>query len=102
MPVKVNKHKESGIGFCFAIIQTVAFFLLWPKYTELIWPSLMAFKENYQLRDFVWASIVLESQFFLLVVGGNIFYFTIYAANLPFFEKYKALEDPWPWESDPE
>ena len=61
----------------------------------------MAFKENYQLRDFVWAMIVLELQFFLLVVAGNIFYFTIYKAKLPFFEKYKALEDPWPWESDP-
>ena len=46
--------------------------------------------------------IVLELQFFCLVVAGNIFYFMIYKFKLPFFEKYKALEDPWPWESDPE
>jgi sterol desaturase/sphingolipid hydroxylase (fatty acid hydroxylase superfamily) len=32
---------------------------------------------------------------------GNLLFGFIYHHKFPFFEKYKAIEEPWPWESDP-
>jgi len=35
-----------------------------------------------------------------IIVNGT-FYF-IYKAKIPFFERYRVLQTPWPWEADPE
>jgi len=32
----------------------------------------------------------------------NLFFLVCYRLKSPFIERYKVLEDPWPWESDPE
>lgn len=34
------------------------------------------------------------------LVSGWLLFSIIYYVKLPFFEKYKALDDPWPWETD--
>jgi hypothetical protein len=33
---------------------------------------------------------------------GNSIYFFLYKNKFPFIERYKATDEPWPWESNPE
>jgi len=40
-------------------------------------------------------------QFATLIIG-NLYFLFFYKGKFAFFEKYKAVEEPWPWESDPE
>ena len=34
------------------------------------------------------------------MLGASLGFFFCYKLNHPFFEKYKAVDDPWPWETD--
>ena len=37
----------------------------------------------------------------LFTVYNTVMYF-IYTLKIPFFEKYRNTQDPWPWEENPE
>ena len=100
MPIKIY-HKESGLGLIFAVIQWFAFTKLWLKLTEIVWPSLIKFQYDYEISDANFILIFATTAGFLTLFIGNLFFVVIYKLKLPFFEKYKALDEPWPWESDP-
>lgn len=34
------------------------------------------------------------------MILGNMYFFFFYKVKLPFFEKYKSVPDPWPWETN--
>jgi len=36
----------------------------------------------------------------LAFITGNLYFFFIYKLDLPFFEKYKSVDEPWPWQTD--
>ena len=36
------------------------------------------------------------------MILGNLYYFFFYKGNFAFFEKYKAVQEPWPWETSKE
>jgi sterol desaturase/sphingolipid hydroxylase (fatty acid hydroxylase superfamily) len=36
----------------------------------------------------------------LVLIVGNLSFFFCYKVNLPFFEKYKSIDEPWPWQTD--
>lgn len=101
MALKLQSRKESGIGFCVALLQWVVFIYGWPKLSAYYWPSFVEFKNDNNMSD---AGVILlfgiGFQTVMLVIG-NCAYFFCYKTNLTFFEKYKCVEDPWPWETDP-
>lgn len=35
------------------------------------------------------------------LAAGNILFSFLYSHKFPFIEKYKSLQEPWPWEADP-
>ena len=39
---------------------------------------------------------------FSTLISGNLYFYFFYKLNHPFFEKYKSVDEPWPWQSDPE
>jgi len=43
---------------------------------------------------------VVNVLFWFVLISGNMCFFFIYWLNLPFFEKYKSVDEPWPWETD--
>ena len=47
----------------------------------------------------VLAAIVLQ---IFTLISGNLYFYFFYKLNHPFFEKYKSVDEPWPWQSDPE
>ena len=38
----------------------------------------------------------------LTMFCGNFCFFFCYKLNHPFFEKYKSVDEPWPWQTDRE
>ena len=91
MSVKAVKHKETGIGILFSLLQIFAFFYIWPRYVALIWPYLLDFKQKNEIKDFVFVMTVLQLQSWTILVVGNAFYSILYKGKFEFFEGYKSL-----------
>lgn len=62
---------------------------------------MIKFQHDYDISDINFLQIFGIAIPFLTLATGNLIYGVIYKLNLPFFEKYKALNEPWPWEIDP-
>jgi sterol desaturase/sphingolipid hydroxylase (fatty acid hydroxylase superfamily) len=73
----------------------------WLKLTEYVWPKLILFQTNYMVSDMNFILLFGVATTALTLTTGFILFGIIYYCKIPFFEKYKALEEPWPWESDP-
>ena len=100
MPLNL-KHKESGIGLLFAGIQWIVFVKMWLRLTEYVWPSLIQFKADHAVSDANFMIVTGVATTAITLSIGNILFGILYYFKIPFFEKYKSLEEPWPWESDP-
>ncbi len=88
------RYQRKGYGLIFAILITVFYFFVFPDWLKMIYPKKI---ENEGV--FVYWSVNLLHYF-------NFIFFTalmyiIYHLELPFFERYKVTNDPWPW-NDPE
>lgn len=46
--------------------------------------------------------ILVNLLFYNTLITGNLYFFFFYYGKFPFFEKYKSVDEPWPWESDKE
>jgi len=44
--------------------------------------------------------IVVNILFYLTLITGNLYFFLFYWIKSPVFEKYKSVDEPWPWETD--
>lgn len=96
MPINL-KHKESGIGLFFAAAQWFAFVKIWLRFTEFIWPVLIKLQTDYAISDMNFIIIFGVLTNAITFIVGDLLFGLIYSAQIPFFEKYKALDEPWPW-----
>jgi len=91
------RYRRKGYGLFMAILIASSYFYLMPKILASIWPTLDTKGEITMFYFFV--SIGLHS----LVFGmSNLIMYAIYVTKLPFFERYKIMNKPWPWEQDAE
>merc|ERR1712086_186236 len=72
-----------------------------PMIAQAYWPSLLQYLEQNKIRKSVWYFAWTTSQHFILLTLGNLFFWVLYHFEIPFFEKYKAIDEPWPWVTDP-
>lgn len=101
MPINL-KRTESGIGLFFAAVQWFVFVKVWLRFTEYVWPTMMQWQTDYAVSDMNFIILFGAATTASTLLAGFILFGLVYQANVPFFEKYKALDEPWPWESDPE
>lgn len=73
----------------------------WLVLIAIVWPSIIQLKADYNVEDGDLMLICGVTTTAITLLIGNIFFLILYKGKFAFFEKYKALEDPWPWESDP-
>jgi sterol desaturase/sphingolipid hydroxylase (fatty acid hydroxylase superfamily) len=90
-------YKRKGYGMIVAISLAISSFYFGPIIFSKVWPYIL---ENipHQYVMF-WVGITLHTG--LAVINNTIFYI-IYKIKLPFFERYRVSDKPWPWESNPE
>ena len=100
---EIQRYQSKGFGAAIACAIIAAFVVFWKPSAEMWW---------------VWAQRVMQErdwniQFFYLVFGHgvtlaginivcNVTCAILYWGNWPIVERYKVLEEPWPWQSDPE
>ena len=58
-----------------------------------------AMVEN-QWRPWVFYLIVTTVWHSIVFLSGNLMMYPIYHFKLPFFERYKVSNQPWPWDED--
>jgi hypothetical protein len=102
MGLRDISRKESGVGFCFAVLQWVLFIFGWPQLVKLYWPTYLQIKQEYDFSDSFYFMIVGVIEVSLIILFGNLIYFAFYKGNFAFIEKYKAVDEPWPWETNKE
>lgn len=88
---------RKGYGLISANLIAWSFMFLAPIVVQWVWPEVLRAMENnnwekwhvYLFGTWAWnASIVLIT---------NVVMWAIYHIELPFFERYKITNDPWPW-----
>jgi methylsterol monooxygenase/4-alpha-methyl-delta7-sterol-4alpha-methyl oxidase len=91
------RYRRKGYGLISAILIAFSFLYLFPKLFEAILPHLNARFSKEELH--LTLGIGFHSGIYLL---ANIIMYAIYVAKNEFFERYRVLTNPWPWESNPE
>jgi len=93
----IVRYKRKGYGLFFACLLTFLYIFYLPELLRLIWPYIL---KNLGITYFFLITVIgIHSG--LNAVIHTVMYL-IYKAKIPFFERYKINDKPWPWESDPE
>ena len=99
---EVKRYQSKGYGAVIAILLNCVFVYLWPIVTEKYW--------HWSL-DYMAANDISMSVFYIVhgtVLGWivsitcQLACYLIYHLEWDMFERYKVLEDPWPWKSNPD
>jgi sterol desaturase/sphingolipid hydroxylase (fatty acid hydroxylase superfamily) len=90
------RYQRKGYGLFFALVLSIAYFHYFPQLIKEFWPSLL---EKYSVKElFIVINFSVHTGIYAI---SNLVMYAIYKMKLPFFENYRILDKPWPWESDP-
>jgi sterol desaturase/sphingolipid hydroxylase (fatty acid hydroxylase superfamily) len=89
------RYTRKGYGLIMASFITFCWFLIVPYLFKLIWP----YKIEDQGKFAFWMGNIIHDGVFFLI---NFVFWVIYKIELPFFERYKTQDRPWPWKENPE
>ena len=92
-----TRYIRKGYGLISASVIAVSFFYFSPILMQMYWPAVLELLEQNKWVEwkFVIISLVIWHAFWVL--ASNLFMWTIYHLELPFFERYKINSAPWPW-----
>jgi len=99
--VKNYSSLDNCVGLSLSLLQWVIFIWIWPQFMLMIWPTHIYYKQLYNFRDRTYFMLVSQIELCLIYLVGFTFYYILYRNKFAFFEKYKATQEPWPWDSDP-
>jgi sterol desaturase/sphingolipid hydroxylase (fatty acid hydroxylase superfamily) len=91
------RYKRKGYGFVAAAVLMTVFLTVVPKAMQSVFPSLI---EGWNENLFFCVTITVL-HFLLNVIIYTVYYF-VYTLKLPFLEKYRVANDPWPWQANQE
>ena len=95
-----SRYESKGFGLFFAILQVVAFYYYYPILMKVFWARMLLLMEEYQMSHSLFYLLFgfINSIIFVIMIQG--FYTLCYQLELPIIERYKCLEEPWPWNED--
>ena len=85
-----SRYKRKGWGFTMSVLITLSYFFIFPKILMQLYPTEIKNEGQFQYFTF----LILHSGGF---IGFNLMMYVIYHLELPFFERYKVNDRPWPW-----
>lgn len=91
------RYQRKGYGLFSAILLSFSFFYYVPKVFKAMWPSILENLSSEYLLLIVMCTVHTGTYFI-----SNMVMYVIYKMKLPFFERYRVSDKPWPWESKPE
>lgn len=97
-----DPNEETGIGKFIGVMTFVACVVGWPVFCRTYYPAFKQTTEAWGWSDsFMFGVASTTQQVFIHFIFGTAVYGSLYYLNIPFFERYKAFDEPWPWQSDP-
>lgn len=94
------KYKETGVGKIVAHVICFVYLAGWPAFWRSYYAPLKETTEQWGWSDeYFWAIVGIANTLLAQTLMGS-FFTSLYLLELPFFERYKAEEDPWPWKED--
>lgn len=88
------RYVRKGYGLIFASVMTYSYFFILP---DIIHHYYRYFPVDNIVIMYSLISMMLHT---VMLLGSNIVMYAIYRAAHPFFEKYRILNEPWPWEKN--
>lgn len=90
------RYQRKGYGLIFSALITVSYFALVPTILKEVFPLLgLTEDDKYTIALSLWCTHV-GFNFFSYCVS-----YLVYTAKNPFLERYRIIDKPWPWESNP-
>ena len=96
-----SRYERKGYGLIVAASIAISFFFGVPHIGAYIWPHLLKWQEENDLSYTTLMLLVAISLHNLIHLGGNTVYYIFYHFEIPFIERYKSNDLPWPWVEDP-
>ena len=90
------RYISKGSGLIYLILINAFFFFILP---HLIYPIFVHFSCNDMFYMYVIGSTILHWIFLFLSL---LFWNVLYTLKIPYFEKFRITNEPWPWEQNPE
>lgn len=96
------RYEYKGFGLVFALLQAAAFYFFWPEVSKIIWSYNLTLMEEHKMSHSLFYLLFgLSNSAFLIIIFQG-FYQLCYTLELPIIERYKSLEEPWPWNDNKE
>ena len=94
-----KRYKSKGYGALIAVFISASFIYLWPILAQEYWALCLDFiaRHNINMSHFYIIHVVVLNWSVLLSV--HLLFALIYHLEWDCFERYKILEEPWPWQS---
>jgi hypothetical protein len=92
------RYRRKGYGLILAGVLFIAFFVILPLAGEELYRSIIETGISTNLL-YLLSSIIVHQGVFII---ANMWLNLIYWLELPFFERYKTNNYPWPWKANPE
>jgi len=96
-----SRYERKGYGLIVAAIIAISFFFGFPYIGAYIWPHLLKWQEDNQLSYTTLMLLIAISLHNVIHLGANLVYYIFYHFEIPFIERYKSNDLPWPWVEDP-
>lgn len=94
-----QRYVSKGYGLITAGLIAAAYFYLAPILIQTVWPLFMNFLQS---GESTWVSMTILTLLwhYLWLIVSNLSLWVIYHIEHPFFERYKVMKEPWPWQND--
>jgi sterol desaturase/sphingolipid hydroxylase (fatty acid hydroxylase superfamily) len=92
------RYIRKGYGLVTAVSLALFYLFAFPKLLKPLWAWLLEANPDLGMKFIFFTNLFGHT---LLGAIANITFMCIYKLRLPFFERYKVTEKPWPWDADP-
>ena len=96
-----SRYERKGYGLIVATCIAIGFFFGIPRIGALFWPNLLKWQEDYEIGYTAVMLIATTLLHNVIHIGANLIYYVFYHFEIPFIERYKSNDLPWPWVEDP-
>ncbi len=95
-----SRYERKGYGLLVSMFIAAIFFLGVPALGRVVWPHLLECQAFYNLSDTAILLVVITSLHNSINLTANLIYWGFYHFEIPFIERYKSNDQPWPWNAD--
>ena len=99
---EVDRYQSKGRGAAVAILMVISLVYYFPKIAQVIWDMILNYMEKNNVSLVRVHFIAGYVQTWGISLPIQIFYGIVYYTEWSFFERYKVLQDPWPWKENRE